>query len=139
MLSGIGDEAQLSQFGIEPVVHLPGIGTNLQGDCFILTQIFEPFHNMMPSDHDEVAVNWLLKDNYTVFDGCKWLSDPTEDPCLEYWLTHNHKNAYAFAGAMNSVITKSSSSPAGAAPDVLTYWDPVIFRGFFRGIYGRLI
>ncbi|KAH0581289.1 hypothetical protein H2248_012388 [Termitomyces sp. 'cryptogamus'] len=115
MLSGIGDEAQLSQFGIEAIVHLPGVGTNLQ-------------------DHDEVAVNWLLKDNYTLFHGCKWLSDRTDDPCLEYWLTHNHENGYAFAGAMNSVITKSSSSPPEAAPDVLTYWDPVIFRGFFRGV-----
>jgi hypothetical protein len=30
-LSGIGDSSQLQQFGIEPVVHLPGVGTNLQG------------------------------------------------------------------------------------------------------------
>lgn len=43
MLSGIGDNAQLSQFGIEPIVHLPGVGTNLQGDLsIVLTRIFKP-------------------------------------------------------------------------------------------------
>ncbi|KAG6885744.1 hypothetical protein C0993_010571, partial [Termitomyces sp. T159_Od127] len=41
-------------------------------------------------------------------------------------------NAYAFAGTMNSVISQSSSSLP--APDVLTYYDPVLFRGFFRGV-----
>jgi choline dehydrogenase-like flavoprotein len=30
-LSGIGDKAQLQQHGITPVVHLPGVGANLQG------------------------------------------------------------------------------------------------------------
>ncbi|KAG6897419.1 hypothetical protein C0992_001733 [Termitomyces sp. T32_za158] len=113
MLSGIGDKDQLLQFGIEPVVHLPGVGTNLQ-------------------DHDEVAVNWLMKDNYTLFNGCTVLSNRTEDPCLAYWLDHNHKNLYAFAGVVNSVISQSSSSLP--APDVLTYYIPAFFRGFFRGV-----
>jgi choline dehydrogenase-like flavoprotein len=31
-LSGIGDQDQLSQHGIESIVPLPGVGTNLQGE-----------------------------------------------------------------------------------------------------------
>jgi choline dehydrogenase-like flavoprotein len=31
-LSGIGDQDQLSQPGIEPIVPLPGVGANLQGE-----------------------------------------------------------------------------------------------------------
>ncbi|KAG6898779.1 hypothetical protein C0993_004276 [Termitomyces sp. T159_Od127] len=113
MLSGIGDKDQLSQFGIESLVHLPGVGSNLQ-------------------DHDEVSVNWLLKDNFTIFNGCKFLSNRTEDPCLAYWLDHDHKNGYAFTGIINSVLTQSSSNLP--APDVLTYYVPAFFRGFFRGV-----
>jgi choline dehydrogenase-like flavoprotein len=32
-LSGIGDKYALAQHGIGSVVHLPGVGTNLQGWC----------------------------------------------------------------------------------------------------------
>jgi hypothetical protein len=31
-LSGMGDREQLSEHGIEPMVHLLGVGTNLQGE-----------------------------------------------------------------------------------------------------------
>ncbi|KAG5335989.1 hypothetical protein C0989_012390 [Termitomyces sp. Mn162] len=113
MLSGIGDESQLSQFGIESVVHLPGVGNNLQ-------------------DHDEVAVNWRLKNNFTLLNGCTFLSDPIKDPCLQDWLTSDHENAYAFAGIFDAVITQSSSSLP--APDILTYYIPALFPGFFRGV-----
>lgn len=30
-LSGIGNQTELKQFGITPVVNLPGVGLNLQG------------------------------------------------------------------------------------------------------------
>ena len=30
MLSGLGDQKELSKHGIEPLVHLPGVGKNLQ-------------------------------------------------------------------------------------------------------------
>ncbi|KAG6854497.1 hypothetical protein C0991_006099 [Blastosporella zonata] len=112
MLSGIGDKTQLAQFGIESVVHLPGVGTNLQ-------------------DHDEVTVNWRMKSNYSLFDGCKFLSDPAQDPCLQKWLDSDHLNLYAFAGSIDAVVTQSSS--AVPAPDVLTYFLPAYFPGFFRG------
>ncbi|KAG6861517.1 hypothetical protein C0995_015627 [Termitomyces sp. Mi166 len=115
MLSGIGNETHLSEFGIETVVTLPGVGTNLQ-------------------DHDEVTVNWRLKNNYTLLDGCKALSDPAADPCLQYWLDNNHENGYAFPAVTNTIIMKSSSSPR---PDVVIYWSPVFFPGFIRGLLDK--
>ncbi|KAG6834002.1 hypothetical protein H0H93_012655, partial [Arthromyces matolae] len=111
MLSGIGDEAQLSQFGIETIVNLPGVGANLQ-------------------DHDEVAVNWRMNGNFAFLNGCKFLSDPNQDPCLAEWYASNHENVYAFPGAIDGVISQSSSSLP--APDILTYYYPAFFPGFFR-------
>ncbi|KAJ6570514.1 glucose-methanol-choline oxidoreductase-like protein [Mycena vulgaris] len=46
MLSGIGDSKQLAQFGIPSVVHLPGVGSNLQ-------------------DNDELPALWELRQNFT--------------------------------------------------------------------------
>ncbi|KAJ7111937.1 hypothetical protein C8R44DRAFT_563125, partial [Mycena epipterygia] len=83
MLSGIGDRYELSRNGIESVVHLPGVGTNLQGSeeisCLQLSKL------MHGSDHDEVANIWTLKQNYTLFNGCTVLYTPETDPCLEQW------------------------------------------------------
>ncbi|KAJ7710989.1 hypothetical protein B0H14DRAFT_2646052 [Mycena olivaceomarginata] len=45
-LSGIGDSAQLDKFDIPSIVHLPGVGSNLQ-------------------DNDEVPALWELKQNST--------------------------------------------------------------------------
>ncbi|KAJ7455758.1 hypothetical protein FB451DRAFT_1564794 [Mycena latifolia] len=67
MLSGIGDHDELSQLRIEPVVHLPGVGANLQ-------------------DHDEIANIWTLKQNHTLFNGCTVLFSPEDDPCLDHWI-----------------------------------------------------
>ncbi|KAJ7807423.1 hypothetical protein B0H14DRAFT_2609669 [Mycena olivaceomarginata] len=53
----MGDREQLSEHGIEPIVHLPGVGTNLQETI---------------TDHDEVSnINiWTLRKNHASFDGC---------------------------------------------------------------------
>ncbi|KAG6915224.1 hypothetical protein DXG01_012643 [Tephrocybe rancida] len=112
MLSGIGDKNHLGQFGIQSVVHLPGVGSNLQ-------------------DHDEVSVIWHLKQNYTLFNGCTFLSDPNKDPCLQDWIDSNHRNLYAFTTTIDAIITKST--PDRSDPDVMTYFTPAFFPGFFRG------
>ncbi|KAJ6630206.1 hypothetical protein B0H10DRAFT_1738342, partial [Mycena sp. CBHHK59/15] len=65
-LSGIGNSTELSKFGIDTVVDLPGVGNNLQ-------------------DHDEVTIIWKLKDDFKLVNGCTFLSDPSQDPCLEDW------------------------------------------------------
>ncbi|KAK6988574.1 choline dehydrogenase [Favolaschia claudopus] len=46
LLSGIGDKAQLSEFGIPTVVNLPGVGANLQ-------------------DNDELPAFWEFTSNFT--------------------------------------------------------------------------
>ncbi|KAJ7683672.1 hypothetical protein B0H17DRAFT_941683, partial [Mycena rosella] len=111
LLSGIRDQDELARNGIEPIVHLPGVGTNLQ-------------------DHDEVANIWTLKQNHTVFDGCTILYTPDEDPCLKFWTKSNHENLYSF--------TAFSRAPALPEPDIMIYWPPGFFHGFFHGFSDEL-
>ncbi|KAJ7144556.1 hypothetical protein C8R44DRAFT_916595 [Mycena epipterygia] len=42
ILSGIGNATELRRFGITPVVHLPGVGQNLQGGSRRSRQHLEP-------------------------------------------------------------------------------------------------
>ncbi|KAK6993019.1 hypothetical protein R3P38DRAFT_3079460 [Favolaschia claudopus] len=98
----IGNSTQLSEFGIETVVDLPGVGSNLQ-------------------DHDEIAIIWNLTENFKLLQGCKFLSDPAQDPCLEDWLQSDHMNIYGFTPVLDPV------------PDVFTYAAPAYFGGIFRG------
>ncbi|KAJ7067384.1 hypothetical protein C8F01DRAFT_1051871 [Mycena amicta] len=117
MLSGIGDREQLLQHGIETVVHLPGVGLNLQ-------------------DHDEVAVIWELKQNHSLYNNCTVLYTPQEDSCLEYWIESDHENLYSFGAALFMLQTRSS--PAMPDPDIMMYWAPAFFKGFFRGFSDQL-
>ncbi|KAJ7700876.1 hypothetical protein B0H17DRAFT_214741 [Mycena rosella] len=112
MLSGIGNATELSKYNIPTVVDLPGVGSNLQ-------------------DHDEVSIIWKLKDDYKLYTGCKFLSDPAQDPCLEDWIQSNHNNIYSFNPVLNVIITKSNQSLS--APDVFTYVAPAYFEGIFEG------
>ncbi|KAJ6462716.1 hypothetical protein DFH09DRAFT_1382701 [Mycena vulgaris] len=118
MLSGIGNSTQLSKFGIETVVNLPGVGSNLQ-------------------DHDEVSIIWKLKNNFKLFTGCTFLSDPAQDPCLEDWIESNHANIYSFNPVLDVIITKSNASLA--APDIFTYVAPAYFKGIFRGFSQEIV
>ncbi|KAJ7340809.1 hypothetical protein DFH08DRAFT_1012999 [Mycena albidolilacea] len=117
MLSGIGDREQLSVNGIEPFVHLPGVGTNLQ-------------------DHDEVSNIWTLKKNHTLFEGCTVLYTPEDDPCLKFWIDSDHQNLYSLGVA--SVMMMSRSSPDLPEPDIMIYWAPGNFPGFFHGFQDEL-
>ncbi|KAJ6507740.1 alcohol oxidase [Mycena vitilis] len=112
MLSGIGDRNQLLHHGIKPIVHLPGVGTNLQ-------------------DHDEVSSIWTLKQNYSLYEGCTILYSPESDPCLKFWTESGHQNLYSFGAALFMMMFKSV--PALPAPDMLIYWVPGYFRGIFPG------
>ncbi|KAF5389671.1 hypothetical protein D9757_004128 [Collybiopsis confluens] len=110
-LSGIGNSTHLQQFGIDPVVNLPGVGTNLQ-------------------DHDEIAVIWRMTSNFSILNGCVLESDPNEDPCLKFWEENDHANVYSFGGAFEAFTAQSAGS---SEPDVMTYWEPAYFPGFIRG------
>ncbi|KAJ6507702.1 hypothetical protein C8R47DRAFT_55345 [Mycena vitilis] len=117
MLSGIGDEEQLSQHRIEPIVHLPGVGKNLQ-------------------DHDEVANIWALKQDHALFNGCTVLYSPEEDPCLDFWIESGHQNMYSFGAGLAMMMSKSV--PALPDPDIMIYWLPGFMRGFFHGFSEEL-
>ncbi|KAJ7494445.1 hypothetical protein B0H11DRAFT_936759 [Mycena galericulata] len=112
MLSGIGNSTELAEFGIQSVVDLPGVGSNLQ-------------------DHDEITVIWKLVDNFKLLAGCLFLSDPAQDPCLEDWIQSDHMNVYAFDPILDVIVTKSNESLA--VPDLFTYIAPAYFQGIFRG------
>ncbi|KAJ7253490.1 hypothetical protein C8J57DRAFT_1722385 [Mycena rebaudengoi] len=107
-----GTEQQLRQHGITPIVHLPGVGKNLQ-------------------DHDEIANIWTLKQNHTLFNGCTVLYTPEDDPCLEFWTESGHQNLYALGPAL--FMTISRSDPGLFEPDMLIYWIPGYFPGFVPG------
>jgi choline dehydrogenase len=85
------------------------------------------------SDHDEVTVIWKLKNDFKLFDKCKFLSDRTQDPCLADWIDSNHKNIYSFNPVLDVIITKSNESLA--APDIFTYIAPAYLEGIFRGSF----
>ncbi|KAL1716590.1 hypothetical protein EV715DRAFT_293071 [Schizophyllum commune] len=116
MLSGIGDEKDLSKFGINTVVHAPGVGKNLQ-------------------DHDEVSTSWLFKNNYTLLDGCTYGSDPATDPCLADYVA-THENVYGLGIINLHMPYKSDESLED--PDIDIYWGLTYFPGFRRGV-GDLI
>ncbi|KAJ7138337.1 hypothetical protein C8R44DRAFT_548189, partial [Mycena epipterygia] len=118
ILSGIGNATELKQFGITPVVNLPGVGLNLQGDA--------------ESDHDEVASIWSLKQNHTLLNGCTFLYTTATDPCLVNW----QNNVYGQGPALYTTMAKSD--PSLTQPDLFTYWLVGYFRGFFHGFAQEL-
>ncbi|KAK7047393.1 hypothetical protein VNI00_006624 [Paramarasmius palmivorus] len=109
MLSGIGDSTHLQEHGIDTIVNSPGIGQNLQ-------------------DHDEIAVIWKMKQNFSLLDGCTFGSDPEQDPCLKAWRDEGRANIYSFGPAFQTFTYKSD--PGYQDPDILTYIVPGYFEGF---------
>jgi choline dehydrogenase len=71
-----------------------------------------------------------------LFDGCTVLYTPEDDPCLKFWTESGHQNIYSFGAALSMMMLKSS--PAMRDPDIMIYWGPAFFRGFFRGFAEEL-
>lgn len=57
LLSGIGDARHLRRHGIEPVVHLPGVGRNLQNHVGLLIPVSEPADKLY-------GINWAMVTEY---------------------------------------------------------------------------
>lgn len=111
-LSGIGPREELSRFGIDTKVDLPGVGENLQ-------------------DRYEVGVVTEMDRNFVLLEGTAFRApiegDPP-DPAWQEWL--GGKGLYCTNGAVVGIVKKSS---AAELPDLFIFGLPASFRGYFPG------
>ena len=107
MLSGVGDATALAQAGITPLVHLPGVGQNLQ-------------------DRDEVAVVSELGAPIDLVARCN-LGDAS-DPCLRDW--QQGEGVYQTSGFLASMLVRS---PGADRADLQIFATPGDARGYYPG------
>jgi choline dehydrogenase len=113
MLSGIGPQAHLQQFGIPCLVDRQGVGTNLQ-------------------DRYEVGVVTEMNQDWKVLAGATFappLPNQDGDPCYVDW--QNGKGVYTTGGAVLGIIKKSA--PERPDPDLFIFALPGKFYGYFPG------
>ncbi len=116
MLSGVGPRSQLDRFGIQEVVNLPGVGTNLQ-------------------DRYEVGVVSRFARDFSLIDDATFEPpDPNPDPYMRQWL-QNGTGVYACNGALIGIIRRSF--PMLKEPDLYIFGLPGYFRGYQPG-YSKL-
>jgi choline dehydrogenase len=106
MLSGIGDSNELKALGIEPKVHLPGVGKNLR-------------------DHIEVGVVYELNSDFVAVQGCNFTDSPS-DPCWQQY--QNGSGVYTHGGPVHLQLFKSK--PGLKFTDVWYYSILGLFVGF---------
>lgn len=112
-LSGIGDENMLRVRGIEPRIHLPGVGLNLQ-------------------DRYEVGVVSKYPKGFKLLANCGF--DVAHDACFEEFMGNPSAHLYGTNGVVISMIKRSSSKQP--TPDLCVFAVPGLFRGYFPG-YSR--
>lgn len=114
MLSGIGDEAHLRGAGVQPLVHRPGVGKNLQ-------------------DRYEIAVVSEMNRNWKVLKNATFMPPPTYndtgDPCYVDW--KSGKGVYTTNGSLVAVIMKSGKDVPD--PDLFMFAVAGNFRGYYPG------
>lgn len=113
-LSGIGPAAELQKFGIDVVVDLPGVGTNLQ-------------------DHYETSVQARTPAPFSSLTGCTFDAS-SADACLDRWQTSvaGNRGIYASPGVGATMFYKSSTTQRDEY-DAFIFGGPVNFRGYFPG------
>ncbi|KAL5606084.1 hypothetical protein BROUX41_006146 [Berkeleyomyces rouxiae] len=114
-LSGIGAKEELSSFGIETLVDLPGVGENMQ-------------------DRYEVAMDWEASAPLDVIQNCTFNREG--DPCLATWkegTSAADRGIYHSNGAPLGLVLKSQQTAADEEPDLFLFGGTVNFRGYFPG------
>ena len=113
MLSGIGDEKHLSHHGIQPRIHLPGVGRNLQDRYEItsVTQLLNPFE--LIKNACLVAREILASTDYVM----------------------GHSSVYSTNGIVLALIKRSN--PNKTTPDLVIFGGPSSFQGLLSGLLGR--
>lgn len=109
MLSGIGDPGELREFGIEPVVNLPGVGKNMQ-------------------DRYEVGVISEMGKPFALLNGASFTA-PASDVAFTDW--EKGSGVYTTNGAAIAVTKRSS--PDKPDPDLFIFGLPSYFKGYYPG------
>ena len=115
MLSGIGPEANLREWGVEPFINLPGVGANLQDryEIAVVTESKKPFALLPPEATFAPPAG----------------SNAPPDPFLELWA--QGKGLYCSTGSLIAIMKRSR--PDLQEPDLFIFGLPGFFRGFRRG------
>ena len=113
-LSGIGPKDELSSLGIPTIVHLPGVGSNLQ-------------------DRYEVGVIGDTESDFEIWNGCTFGASP--DPCFAEWQAGNGSDngPYADNGLVIALVKKSTSASDSDPPDLIIGGAPLPFKGYYPG------
>jgi len=113
-LSGIGPKDELDALGIDVLIDLPGVGTNMQ-------------------DRYEVGIVSRMDSDFRVLDGCT-IGEPG-DPCLDDW--REGKGVYTSNGGTVGIVYRSG--PDAPDPDLFVFGLPGDFRGYFPGYSDTLL
>jgi choline dehydrogenase len=117
-LSGIGPKQELAQFGIEPVVDLPGVGENLQ-------------------DRYEVSVVSEFSQPFVLLEGATFAPPKPggpKDPFFLMW--EKGEGIYASNGVVLGILKRSDRKRA--EPDLYIFGLPGFFAGYKPG-YSELL
>lgn len=115
-LSGVGPKAELENLGIDVVLDLPGVGTNLQ----------DRYEQTMVSKTDT---------SFALTEECTWHPDPETDPCMKKFVEGTDqasRGAYASNGIAVAIIRNSTTSARGE-PDIMVLGGPANFTGYYSG------
>ncbi len=104
-LSGIGPKQELSSMGIETIVNLPGVGTNLQ-------------------DRYEVGLIGETDSDFEIWNGCTFGLPP--DQCLDRYATG--AGPYAFNGLPFNFVKKTKAAAESDQPDLIVLGAPLPFN-----------
>ncbi|CAI4214273.1 unnamed protein product [Parascedosporium putredinis] len=113
-LSGVGPKSELESLGINVVVNLPGVGTNLQ-------------------DRYETTVIGETEGDFQIIEGCTF--GRSGDPCLKKWqagASTGDRGIYGSNGVSLGIVKKSSAATT-SDPDLFIAGAPVAFPGYYPG------
>ncbi|RDW64409.1 uncharacterized protein DSM5745_09820 [Aspergillus mulundensis] len=116
-LSGIGDRAELTKHNIKPLVHLPGVGKNMQ-------------------DRYKTSIIGKSPTDFALTSKCTFLSPtPDNDPCYTNWANGlggslAYKGTYSTNGIAIAILKKSAVAEHDE-PDLLITGAPGNFPGYY--------
>lgn len=130
MLSGIGDAAHLNGVvkgpcgrdgnPVAPVVHLPGVGCNLQ-------------------DRYEVSVINEAREPFSTLDGVSFDPGDDTDPMLRQWLTDQSGLYSTNGGALAMMMSSARGACEHSDPDLFIFGLPAAFRGYYWNYSRQLL